>query len=175
MMKKLVAVVTLAMLVTLSVAGCSTNTTNTASVSPSTTQGHDVVLSTIVQAIHDAPPGNGTLVDWKVTWRNDTTVTINSSTKGVSLGSQNYTLFSNRTFYRFSSNDDATEFVGSYNITGFALVSTNYTAGGPYENATGHAPTLYRDYQKILSNKPTIDVIQLDNYVEIRSSTSALE
>jgi hypothetical protein len=158
--------------VTLSVAGCSTNT-NSPSVSPSTEPGHDVVLNAMVQAIHDTRfSGNVTLVDWKVTWPNDTTAIFNSSVKG-----ENSTLVRNGTLMRLPSNDDATEFVGDYNITGFSLISANSTAGGAYEkayeNATGHPPAVFRFYQKSTTTAAgpgVIDIIQLDNYVEVISS-----
>ncbi len=176
MIRKLLAIMVLVMVASLSVAGCTSNTNNTAT-SPSST--HDALLEKLVNASKQYVYGNAsnTVQAWDVTWNNGTSVTILETVKINSNGT-NVTASSNATVMSFPTTQDATNYLNSFDKTNYSLTSTNYTSDSGthvYSNVTGHDPSVYKDYSytegSILSSLKEHEIIQLDNFIEMATVT----
>jgi outer membrane murein-binding lipoprotein Lpp len=180
MIKKLLAIMVLVMVASLSVAGCTSNTNNTATSPSSTTAStHDALLEKLVNATQQYVYGNAsnTVQAWQVTWNNDTSVTILETVKGNVSGT-NLTVSSNGTIMSFPTTQDATNYLNAFDKTNYSLTSTNYTSDSGshiYANVTGHVPSVYADYSytegSILSSLKVHELIQLDNIIQITTVT----
>jgi hypothetical protein len=177
MIKKLLAIMVLVMVASLSVAGCTSNTNNTAT-SPSST--HDALLEKLVNATKQYVYGNAsnTVQAWDVTWNNGTSVTILETVKGNFSGT-NLTASSNATVISFPTTQDATNYLNAFDKTNYSLTSTNYTSDSSshaYFNITGHNPSVYMDYSytegSILSSMKLHEIIQTDNIIELTTVTA---
>lgn len=177
MIKKVLAIIVLAMVASLSISGCTSNTNNTAS-SP-TPQAHDALLEKVLESLKQDTYGNAsnTVHVWDMTWNNDTNVTVLSTLTQKSSGniSVNATISANETFLSFPTTQDATNIVNAFDKTNYSLTSTDYktdTTSNAYYNATGHYPSVYKDYTytegSILGGSVKVYAItQIDNIVSV--------
>jgi len=145
MVKKLLVILVLVMIASLLVCGCTTTTNNNTATSPPTT--HDALLEKLVNATKEEVYGNAsyTVQSWDVTWNNGTSVTILGTVEETSTG---ITAAANSTFMSFPTTQDATNFLNVFNKTNYSLTSTDYASdtSNIYYNATGHAPSVYKEY-----------------------------
>lgn len=112
MTKKVVAIMVLVMVASLSIAGC-TNSTNNPATSP-TPQGHDPTLEKLIDAYKQEIDGNQstTLSTWNVTWNNATSANIlfTFETSGNGSFGLTATVSVNDTVRSFPTTQDATSF-----------------------------------------------------------------
>jgi hypothetical protein len=150
MIKKLLAIIVLVTVASLSVAGCTTtNNANqtpsaTSSAAPSAATQHDAFLEkylTVYKAAQYSDPGQHVQA-WQLDWINSTSARIQFT---VLNKSENRTVNSDGMMMVFPTTQDATNYVNSMNLTAYSLASTEYT-GSVFQNATGHAPQVYRQY-----------------------------
>ena len=174
-LKPITAIIVLLLVVaSLSVAGCTNNTTNTAT-SPSA-QAHDATLEKYVNVTKQAEYGNKTkeILAWLVTWNNDSSVTILETVKNRT---DNSSVSGNTTLINFQSNQDATNYLNAFDKSNYSLISTSFkTSDAPtLKNVTGHVPSVYAEYIKIegsifdLTYKATL-LMQYDNIIAIQSA-----
>ena len=183
MIKKLLAIMVLVMVASLSVAGCTSNTNNTATSPSSMASTHDALLEKLVNATQQYvyESASNTVQAWQVTWNNDTTVTILETVQANTSGT-NVTASSNATIMSFPTTQDATNYLNAFDKTNYSLTSTNYTSDSGshiFSNVTGHVPSVYKDYSytegSILTGPIKVhEIIQLDNIIEIETTTATL-
>jgi outer membrane murein-binding lipoprotein Lpp len=147
MIKQLATFVVFAIIASLSVAGCTSNTNNTAT-SPAP-PAHDAMLEKMVDAYKQEyhAYGNNMVRAWDVTWNNATSVTVLFTLIQKSSGS--FSVNGNDTMRSFPTTQDATNFLNAFNKTNYNLTSTNYTSdatSNAYYDATGHYPSVYKAY-----------------------------
>jgi hypothetical protein len=147
MIKKLLAIIVLVMVASLSVAGCTTtnNTTQTSSATPSAATQHDAFLEkylTVYKAAQYSDTGQHVQA-WELDWINSTSARAQFTVFNIS---ENMTVNSDGTMMVFPTTQDATNYVNAMNLTAYSLASTEYT-GAVFQNATGHAPQVYREYE----------------------------
>jgi hypothetical protein len=178
MVKKLLVILVLVMIASLSVCGCTTTTNNNRATSPPTT--HDALLEKLVNATKEEVYGNAsyTVQSWDVTWNNGTSVTILGTVEETSTG---ITAAANSTFMSFPTTLDATNFLNVFNKTNYSLTSTDYASDTShiYYNATGHAPSIYKEYTytggSILGGSVNVhELIQYDNIIQMGTATATL-
>ncbi|MFZ0926606.1 MAG: hypothetical protein WCE82_10185 [Halobacteriota archaeon] len=178
MVKKLLVILVLVMIASLSVCGCTTTTNNNPATSPPTT--HDALLEKLVNATKEEVYGNAsyTVQSWDVTWNNATSVTILGTVEETSAG---ITVAANSTFMSFATTLDATNFLNVFNKTNYSLTSTDYASDTShiYYNATGHAPSVYKEYTytegSILGGFVKVhELIQYDNTIQMGTATATL-
>ena len=168
MVKKIVLLSIGVTLASLLIAGC-TSPLSAPSPSPATAQ-HNAVLERLVP-IYDrqAQKNFTTLKAWEVTWVNSTTVhmqaTLRNNTSGETVSVKNE-------FQAFPSTTDATKYLNSQK-SGYSLVSVAYAGGGAYQQTTGHAPSVYKQYAKVGRTPPNnvtrYGLFQFDNVVQTRT------
>jgi len=176
MIRKLFAVIVLMTVASLSVCGCATTTTNTAT-SPSPT--HDPLLENLVDATKQEADGNASysVQAWNVIWNNDSSVTILATFEETSTG---IPVAANSTFVSFPTTQDATNYLNAFNKTSYGLTSTDQSdASLIYYNATGHAPSVYKEYTytdgSILGGSVGVyELMQYDNIIQIGTATATL-
>jgi type IV pilus biogenesis protein CpaD/CtpE len=150
MIKKLLAIIVLVTVASLSVAGCTTtNNANqtpsaTSSAAPSAATQHDAFLEKYLTAYKAAKYSDtGQHVQaWKLDWINSTSARVQFTVFNIS---ENTTVNSDGTMMVFQTTQDATNYVNGMNLTAYSLASTEYT-GSVFQNATGHTPQVYREY-----------------------------
>jgi hypothetical protein len=173
--KPIAAIAVLLLIITsLSVTGCTNNTTNTAT-SPSL-QAHDATLEKYVNVTKQAEYGNKTkeILAWLVTWNNDSSVTILETMKNRT---DNSSVSGNTTLINFQSNQDATNYLSAFDKSDYSLISTSFkTSDAPtLRNVTGHDPSVYAEYIKTegsifdLTYKATV-LMQYDNIIANQSA-----
>ena len=173
--KPLATITVLLLIITsLSITGCTNNTTNTAT-SPSP-QAHDATLEKYVNVTKQAEYGNKTkeILAWLVTWNNDSSVTILETVKNRT---DNSSVSGNTTLINFQSNQDATNYLNAFDKSDYSLISTSFkTSDAPtLKNVTGHVPSVYAEYLKTegsifdLTYKATV-LMQYDNIIAIQSA-----
>jgi hypothetical protein len=173
--KPITAILILLLIVTsLSITGCTNNTTNTAT-SPSP-QAHDATLERYVNVTKQAEYNNKTkeILAWLVTWNNDSSVTILETVKNRT---DNSSVSGNTTLINFQSNQDATNYLNAFDKSDYSLISTSFkTSDAPtLRNVTGHEPSVYAEYLKTegsifdLTYKATV-LMQYDNIIAIQSA-----
>jgi len=176
MIKKLLAIIVFMIVASLSIAGCTTTTNNTTA---NTSPTHDALLEKFVNATKQATYGNAsnTVQAWDVTWNNGTSVTILETVKQSSNGT-NSTVSVNETLLSFSTTQDATNYLNAFDKTNYSLTSTNYsiTGSGDYHNATGHYPSVYKEYSyiegSIFTSVKGYELVQLDNIIQMATATA---
>ena len=146
--KPIATIAVLLILVTsLSITGCTNNTTNTAT-SPSP-QAHDATLERYINVTKQAEYNNKTkeILAWLVTWNNDSSVTILETVKNRT---DNSSVSGNTTLINFQSNQDATNYLSAFDKSDYSLISTSFkTSDAPtLRNVTGHDPSVYAEYIK---------------------------
>ncbi|MGA3198002.1 MAG: hypothetical protein ABSD89_01130 [Halobacteriota archaeon] len=178
MVKKLLVIPVLVMIASLSVCGCTTTTNNNTATSPPTT--HDPLLEKLVNATKEEVYRNAsyTVQSWDVTWNNGTSVTILGTVEETSTG---ITVAANSTFMSFPTTLDATNFLNVFNKTNYSLTSTDFASDTShiYYNATGHAPSIYKEYTytegSILGGSVKVhELIQYDNIIQMGTATAIL-
>jgi hypothetical protein len=178
MVKKLLVILVLVTIASLSVCGCTTTTNNNTATSPPTT--HDALLEKLVNATKEEVYGNAsyTVQSWDVTWNNGTNVTILGTVEETSTG---ITVAANSTFMTFPTTLDATNFLNVFNKTNYSLTSTDYASDTShiYYNATGHAPSIYKEYTytegSMLGGSVKVhELIQYDNIIQMGTATAIL-
>ena len=164
MIKKIIVLIVLITL-TLGIAGC-TSPLNTGA--PSTSQAtpqHDAFLENFLSSYQNAIQKNFTIKAWEVTWKNSTTADVETALQNKTSGS---TTSGQLEFIVLPSTDAATSYVNSQK-SGYSLASTVYTPGGTYQQAAGHAPSVYKDYERYggdsLYNVTAYRIEQADNMV----------
>jgi hypothetical protein len=157
----------------LSIAGCtsSTNSSQTPSATTSAATKHDAFLETYLAAYRNTTyASNSThITAWELDWINGTIARQHT----VLNKSTNLTRAYDETVMVFPTSQDATNYVNAMNLTAYSLASTEYSSGGAYQNVTGHAPQIYKEYHYNEGNSLDIsayrlhDISQLDNLVSI--------
>lgn len=155
MLKKLLAIIALLMIASLSIAGCTTSTNNTTTTqTPSTTSSTtsaatqpNASLEKYVTAYKTEQYSNSSqrVTAWDLSWNNNTSahVTWRAVTR---LPNRTETVTLDRTFIVFPTAQNATNHVNRLNLTAYTLVSTNSQDAAVYQNVTGHAPQIYKEY-----------------------------
>jgi hypothetical protein len=178
MIKKLLGVLVLVMIASLSVCGCTTTTNNNTATSPPTT--HDALLEKLVNATKGEVYGNASYAvqGWDVTWNNGTSVTILGTVEQTSTG---ITVAANSTLMSFSTTREATNYLNAFDKTNYSLTSTDYASDTShiYYNATGHAPSVYKAYTytegSILDSGVNVhELIQYDNVIQMGTAIATL-
>jgi len=165
MIKKLLAIIVLVMVASLSIAGCTTTSNNT---NQAATQ-HDAFLETYLAAYKNTTyASNSThITAWELDWINSTSARVQHT---VLNKSTNATWAWDETATVFPTTQDATNYVNAMNLTAYSLASTEYTSGGAYQNVTGHAPQIYKVYQYNEINRVHY-IDQLDNIIFVSTAT----
>lgn len=170
MQSKPIAAITVFLLVfaSLLVSGCiTTNNTNQPSASTAT---HDAFLESYLAAYKSNRTSDTTrqVKAWEVTWVNSTSARLQWS---ALVKFSNSTASYDETFITFPTTQDATNYLNAMNTTAYSLAGTQYPAGGAYENVTGHAPQIYKDYAWNEGNPFNIseykrhEIVQFDNNI----------
>ena len=172
-LKPITAIAVLLLVVaSLLVAGCTTSTTSNTNQTPSaisSTATHDAFLEKYLAAQKNVSYAdkNEPVNAWELTWINSTSARLEWTVFNKSLnGTWNYV----RTFIVFPTTQDATHYLNAMNKTAYSLTRTVYESNGTYQQATGHAPQIYKDYQwtENPSSKFEIrghEISQLDNII----------
>ncbi len=171
MIKKLLALMVLVMVASLSVAGCTTNNSNQ---TPSAATQHNAVLESVVssQKADTYRGGAAHVKAWQVTWLNDSSVNVQSA-----ISAANITISSNDTLTAFPTTDAATAYLKSLNLSQYHIVSTDYrnkndSVLGTFTNVTGHPPTTYVHYMpKGFDLSAGGSITQFDNYVSVTTGS----
>ncbi len=171
-LKAAIAVICI-VLTALAAGGCTSPLTKP-SPSASPTTLHDAALENYLNALQQVEQQNYTIKAWNVSWKNDTTAELAFiAQKQTSLS--NTSISTKVELIHFASPDAATEYINSLNKTGYSLSSTVYQQGGAYDKARGHAPTVFKEYQRNSDEaffSVSVDKIaQYDDIVWISTST----
>jgi hypothetical protein len=184
MIKKLLAIVVLVMVASLSIAGC-TNSTNNPGTSPAP-QAHDPTLEKLIDAYKQEINGNQstTVSTWDVTWNNATSANILFTFETSSNGSFGLTatVSVNDTVRSFPTTQDAKSFLTAFDKANYSLRSTDYTSDptrNAYYNATGYYPSVYKAYsyteRGILgASEKVYAVTQYDNVINVANASATL-
>ncbi|MFZ0925523.1 MAG: hypothetical protein WCE82_00105 [Halobacteriota archaeon] len=153
MTKKLLALILLIVIASLSIAGCTTSTNNTtqapsatSSATNATTQ-HNALLEKYITAYKTEQYSNSSqrITAWELVWSNSTSAHV-VWTAVIRQTNRTETVTLDRTFIVFPTTQDATNYVDTLNLTAYTLVSTNPQDAAVYQNVTGHAPQIYKEY-----------------------------
>jgi len=162
MQKKFLITITLVVIASLSIAGCTTSTNNTgqtSSATSSTTSAasqHNASLEKYITSYKTVQYSNSSqrVTAWKLVWNNNTSAHVTwTAVRRQTNGTETVTL--DRTFIVFPTAQVATNYVNRLNLTAYTLVSTNPQNAAVYKNVTGHTPQIYKEYawtQGSLSN-----------------------
>ncbi|MGZ4847141.1 MAG: hypothetical protein ACXV3D_05565 [Halobacteriota archaeon] len=160
-MKKIVLVSIGVTLASLLIAGC----TSPLSTSPQGTAQHDALLEKVISASRQVQEQNYNIKAWEVTWKDSTTAVLEFSEQNKTSGA---TTAGSEELKAFPSTSDATNYVNSIKA-GYTLASTVPEPDQAYARATGHAPSVYKSYEKIsgdsLYNMTLSGIFQADNIV----------
>jgi hypothetical protein len=190
MIKKVVAILVF-VLVVCSVAGCTTtnNTNQTPSTTSSAATQHDAFLEKYLMAYKDASysKSDPRIEAWVLTWINSTsarlekkalmTLNITETALAELNMTANVTLNAVQTFTVFPTTQDATNYINAMNLTAYSLASTESPSGTVYQNVTGHAPQIYKEYDYTegsalnASEYRFHEIIQRDNLVVVGTAT----
>lgn len=154
MKKKLLALIVLVVIASLSIAGCTTGTNNTTTQTPSATSSttsaatqHNAVLEKYITAYKTEQYSNSSqrITAWELVWSNSTSAHV-VWTAVIRQTNRTETVTLDRAFIVFPTTQDATNYVDALNLTAYTLVSTNPQDAAVYQNVTGHAPQIYKEY-----------------------------
>ena len=178
MIKKVIAILTF-VLVVCTIAGCtSTNTPNNTTPSPTVT--HDALLEKLVNATKQEVYGNASykVQEWGVTWNNGTSVAIAGTVELTSTGTP---VIIKSTLTSFPTTQDATNYLNAFDKTNYSSASANYASDTShvYSNATGHTPTVYKEYSytegSLLGGSVKLhELTQYDNIIQMGTATATL-
>jgi ribosomal protein L18E len=180
---KMVLMLGVLVVLIVSVAGCTSSpssnqtassTTQTPSATSSATTQHNAFLEKFLTAYKNEvySDSNTQVQAWELDW-------INSTSAHVQLTGLNKTLHRtvniDETIVVFPTTQDATNYVSAVNLAAYRLASTESPSGGAYQNATGHAPQVYKEYLYIEGNSLNIseyrihEIQQADNLVAVQT------
>jgi len=158
-LKPIPAIIVLSLVVaSLLVSGCTTSTTNQTPSANATsgTAAHDALLEKLIEETKNetySAYNDSTLnvTAWKTTWINSTAARVEWSIIAKSAN-ETATGTGDLTYIVFPTTQDATQYLAAMNKTGYNqtnLTATEFSSlGGPYQNATGHAPQVYKLYTR---------------------------
>ncbi len=146
MLHKSTGVVLLVAVMSLAVAGC-TSSFDHPSPSASSASLHDAALENYLNALKQSEQQNYTITAWNVSWKNSTTAELDFTAQKQTAAS-NTSINTKVELIHFASPDAATDYIHGLNKTGYSLASSVYENGGAYERARGHAPSIFKEYQK---------------------------
>jgi hypothetical protein len=184
MIRKLLAIIVLVMIASLSIVGC-TNSTNNPATSP-TPQAHDPTLEKLIDAYKQEIYGNQstTVSSWNVTWNNATSANIlfTFETSGNSSFGLTATVSVNDTVRSFPTTQDATDYLTAFGTGNYSFRSTDHTSdptSNAYHNATGHYPNVYVAYSStekgiLGASEEVYTVTQNDNVINIANASATL-
>jgi hypothetical protein len=149
------------------VTGCTTSTTSNTNQTASSS--HDATLSQLVNSqsayFNNSSPQGTAYPEFQLTWLNDTAVRVAIT----GINSTNQTQKISELFLAFKTTNDATTYVQSIkgstppNADNYSELGTSARQLIPYEQVTGHAPTVFTDYTGNSANDTA--VWQYDNVV----------
>lgn len=171
-LKPITAITVLSLVVaSILVSGCTTSITNQtpSANTTSSTATHDAFLEKYLAAYKNtSSTGNFSQKAWQLTWVNSTSAHLNQM---VLNKTTNVTWNSVSTIMVFPTTQEATNYLNAMNKTGYGLASTEYPSAGAYQLATGHAPQVFKDYEKNVGNPSNTSeytryrIQQLDNII----------
>jgi hypothetical protein len=191
-LKPITAIAVLLLVVaSLLVAGCTTSTTSNTNQTPSATSStatHDAFLVKFIDAFKNRvySDKNYSIKAWDLTWINGTSARVELTMQGNTTTTANYTANMVITCTAFPTSQDATNHLNTMNKTGYSLVtsqcsnSSSSASGGAYQDASGHAPQICKDYERSEGNSSSISeyreyhIYQLDNLI-IEATLKLLE
>jgi hypothetical protein len=146
MIKKIVAIIALVLVIG-TIAGCTTtnNTNQTPSTTSSAATQHDASLENMLTILKGREYANNGLdiKAWDLQWINSTSAHLQWT---ALVKRSNYTWNYDNTYTVFPTTEDATNYLNALNKTAYVLNSTQPPSGGFYQNATGHAPQIFKQY-----------------------------
>jgi outer membrane murein-binding lipoprotein Lpp len=178
-LKPIVAITVLSLVVaSLLVAGCTTSTTsntNQTSSATSSTATHDALLEKLLAEYKNQEDKNSSLSmkAWEVEWINSTSARLQET---AVVKPSNTTISYDITYMVFPTSQDATQYLNAMNKTAYSLATTLYRDSPTalaYQNATGHAPQIFKKYQWNERNSLNIsefklhEILQADNIVVV--------
>jgi len=173
-LKSITAIVVLLLVVaSLLVSGCTSGTTSNTNQTPSaSTATHDAFLEKYLAAYKNTSYSDKdrSVRAWELTWINSTSARLEWAFLNKTVNTTgNYV----QTLMVFPTTRDATNYLNAMNKTAYSLASTQYPSEGTFRNATGHAPTVYKEYvwnegnPFNLSDFKYHDISQLDNIIVV--------
>jgi hypothetical protein len=173
MVKKVVAIIAFVVIASLSIASCTTSTTNQTP-SASATPALDAFLEKYLAEYKNTSYSHKDLnfTAWELTWINGTSARVEYTYLNKT---SNNTWNLVETFVVFPTSQDAEQYLNAMNKTGYNLTSTEYTSGGAYLKATGHAPQIYKKYEWLegtlgQSGFTSYGITQLDNIIMVSTA-----
>jgi hypothetical protein len=137
---------------------------------------HDASLENYVNALHSTAiaqhPQN--LTAWSVMWLNSTAARVDWAYTYVGAGNatsnQSKIILYSESFVMtdFFGTNTASAYVGSINST-YTLTNATYPSGGAYQQAFGHPPSTFAEYQDKAGQSHFI--WQFDQFVQVGSLT----
>lgn len=165
-------IVVISLIITsLAVAGCTTpSLTPSVSTAPTT---HNASLEKFLTTYENREYANKSqqVKAWEVEWLNSTSVRLLES-----VLIRNVTSSYDSTYLMFSTSQDATNYINAMNKTAYSLETTDYRDSPnaiAYQNATGHAPQVFKRYIWNEGNPFNISefkshqLLQIDNMVVV--------
>jgi len=150
-LKPITAITVLLLVVaSLSVAGCTSNTTSNTNQTPSATSStttHDAFLEKYITADKNDTSNYGNLTSWKVTWINGTSARVEWMTVNKTEN-QTRTSTVTETYILFPTTEDATNYLNAMNKTGYNFTTSNYSYNPPYKTVTGSDPVVFKLYTR---------------------------
>jgi hypothetical protein len=172
---KMVLILGVLAVLIVSVAGCtsSTNSSQTPSATPSTAT-HDAFLDKFLGAFKTRSEAdkNFSTKAWEVTWSSSTSARLEWTVETTS--STNHTANTVMQVTKFSTSQDATNYLNAMNKTDYSLASnicSGGSSGGAYQDVTGHAPQICKDYKRSEGDPNSFTeyreyhIFQLDNLI----------
>ncbi len=129
------------------IAGCTSPLTNPSPSASKATSLHDAALENYLSALQQVEQQNYTIKAWNVSWTNSTTAELEFIAQKQTEVS-NTSIYTKVELIHFASPDAATDYINSINKTDYSLSSTAYAQGGAYDRARGHAPSIFKEYQR---------------------------
>jgi hypothetical protein len=172
--KSITAIAVLSLLVvSLSVAGCTTSPTNQTPTSSTAT--HDAFLENLLAAFKNRIDldKNYSTKAWDVKWINGTSARLEYTARQNATLTE-HTLNMVMIFTAFPTSQDATNYLNAMNKTSYSLASnicTGGASGGAYQDITGHAPQICKDYKRSEGNSSSYSeykeyhIFQIDNVI----------
>jgi len=163
-LKPITAIAVLLLVVaSLSVAGCTIIPT-------SSTTTHDAFLEQYLATYKNVSYSDFSryITAWDLAWINSTSARLQYT---YFNNSDNATWNYDERIIVFPTSQAATQYLDAMNNTAYRLCSTEYAGGGAYQEITGHAPQIYKDYTYNEGNPLNIseyrlhEIEQLDNIV----------
>jgi thiol-disulfide isomerase/thioredoxin len=113
--------------------------------SPNAATQHDAFLEKLLAAVKNNAysNSNASVKAWELTWINSTSARLQATERDKP---SNYTWNHDITYVVFPTSQDATNYLNAMNKTAYSLYSTETPNGTVYQNVTGYAPQIYKQY-----------------------------